>query len=416
MKTESPPLNLPQFARAALEAAKPPLRDPGDAAVLCWGKAALDTAKELARLSRAAHARRSKRRARKLPALVIAPAAAKPSGLGDPRREWRVIQGEHPLPGRGSFGAGCELLAFFDELGRQGVRRLEVHLSGGASSLAWVPARGLTAREIRARLEALYRAPLPIARLNAERARLCALKGGGAAKLLRERSPLTRARVHVTSDVLPYGLGVVGSGPFWDGRTRHLRVMDGERWLRAMARIARARGVRVLGCEPGIVESVERWAERVEREIVGIRKRELTHASGIRLWGGEPLVDLKPGLKLGRAPRLGRDVQARRTERKRRGGRLTHLAALLLRRWADRIARGEIEILCQSSDGSDGASRSSAAYLTAPVARQALRQPARLDRSIRELDTASLLEKWGALLPSRHTGTNVQDAVILYFK
>jgi glycerate-2-kinase len=59
--------------------------------------------------------------------------------------------GEHPFPGPGSFRAGRRILEFFDGLERLGVRTLEVHLSGGASSSAWLAPLGVRDRPHRSR-------------------------------------------------------------------------------------------------------------------------------------------------------------------------------------------------------------------------------------------------------------------------
>ena len=281
-----------------------------------------------------------------------------------------------------SVEMGGRLLEFFDYLKRVDCRKLDVYLSGASSSLAWLPPPDLSFLQLRMKLQKLHEAGLPIGELNRRRSRLCGLKGGGAARWARALAPGLEIHVRVISDVLPFGMDAVGSGPFWDGRTAHQLITSNERWVREIIRIARAGGLPVRS-EAGWVAPWTEWVKKIER----------MRAPGLLVLGGEPTVRLPPG-----SPK---------------GGRQTHLAAALLNRFRNELAAGRVEILCASSDGVDGSSGAAAVLLERlpnVFARNAIQG------AIRKHRAAEFLREAGALIPARETGTNVQDAVLVLFK
>lgn len=344
-------------------------------AILFWGKAAW-------RSYETVHAKGCG------PVLVIAPEP--PKFASDVRPHTRWVAGNHPLPGNGSFAAGQAILEFFDSMRRMEVRKLHVFLSGGASSLAWIKTSRISEQDLAHRLEKLYSTSLSIRELNHRRSKLCALKAGGAARWAQKLAPGLKIRVNVISDVSPFGPEVVGSGPFWNGRIPHHVVADNAKWVSAIAEEARKQGVNLLHKSSGNLGTWQQWVKRLESEI---RKEK----EGLILFGGEPSVSLKG---------------------KGQGGRQGQIAAQLLTQFHSDIAAGQLEILCASSDGSDGSSRSSGAWLTRKVASQLWRPSSRaiLKSAIASLNTAPALRRLGALLPPESTGTNVQDVVLIRIK
>lgn len=355
-------------------------RTKSHSAALFWGKAA---ARSFASVGR-----------RYQYSLVIAPEGPSPA-FDASRVNWVV--GEHPLPGNGSFAAGAALLDFFDALRRWDVQNLDIFLSGGASSLAWVLKDGMSRRELLSRLQQLYARSLTIAQLNQERAKLCALKKGGAGRWLRALSPKTRARVFLISDVLPFGPEFVGSGPFWiSGNLIPHRVLaDNSTWLESFRRNARQFDLPVLSCSSGHVEKWLEWVEILNSQIENaIRKNR----GGLILMGGEPRIQL---------PRAAGS-----------GGRMSHLAAALALRFLDPLCAKKMEILCVASDGVDGRSGAAGAHLGRGFAVRATRDNERIRKSLGQAlglyDSASVLRDFGALMTAHPSGTNVQDCVAIY--
>lgn len=115
--------------------------------------------------------------------------------------------GSHPLPDARSAAAGEALWRAAKAIPPD-VLPL-VLLAGGGSSLAVLPAEGLTFAGKLAAHRALFRSGLPIQQINAVRAHLSRLKGGGLARALGPR----RFRVEVLSDIGSGEIGQVSSGP-----------------------------------------------------------------------------------------------------------------------------------------------------------------------------------------------------------
>ncbi len=128
-------------------------------------------------------------------------AGALPAGL-------RWFEASHPAPNWASEAAGRAALA-----GAAAVRpggRLLVLLSGGASSLLSVPARGLSMDDKVATAAALMRAGVAIDGLNCVRKHLSAIKGGRLAAAAGRSLTLAISDVHGPIADDP---SVIGSGP-----------------------------------------------------------------------------------------------------------------------------------------------------------------------------------------------------------
>lgn len=353
------------------------LRD-GDA-ILCWGKAAGATWTAIQRA----------RALSRFQVLVVSPAPASRR----PPRGVRWVTGEHPLPGPGSLRAGQAIREFLIRAGRAD-GRLTVFLSGGASSLAWLLRSGWTLKSLRAELARLSSRPWTIQRLNRARARLCLLKGGGAARLLAKG---VRCRVVAISDVLPFGVEVVGSGPFAVRGILHPVAADNRELVRAFESAVRAGGGRLLASTAARTGRWETWARELAAQCRSLLRRG---RAGYVVRGGEPLVDLTRG--------------------RGRGGRQCQLALALALALEPELRSGEACILCGSSDGRDGNSGAAGAVVGAGQWRRWDRSLGGPDKARKRLrsgvltnDSAPWLAIAGALIPSFETGTNVQDLVAL---
>ncbi|MFL5814585.1 MAG: DUF4147 domain-containing protein [Bdellovibrionia bacterium] len=310
------------------------------------------------------------------------------------------IAAEHPLPGEGSFRAGCELLEFFDSLRRSRAKRLTVFLSGGASSLMWLPRAGMSRQELLSKLQALYRAGLNIQELNAKRAQLCQLKGGGAARWLERLAPQVKARVFLLSDVAPFDASVVGSGPFWDGKIPHTVLADNSTWVKALESEARRRKISILHSSSGQLGSWQSW---VHSAILKVTPTLRENRSGLFIFGGEPSVRL-PAKKKG-----SRTFQ--------KGGRQSHLALAIAQKLRPWVLQGRVEILAMSSDGSDGNSGAAGVWMDTEnfPKRFALMSSGEVQKALREYQSAPILSKLEALVQprSKASQSNVQDVLMI---
>jgi hydroxypyruvate reductase len=246
--------------------------------------------------------------------------------------------------------------------------------------------------------------------VNVVRRHLCQVKGGGLARVAG--GPVVTL---VASDVIGGHAWDVGSGP---------TVADPTTCAEARSLLARyvprlrtpplheslepdtsaARGLRTR-----VIARPEDLAHAVARELAARFTRvhvlrpsvapvsELAReyiARGRTLRAGEAMVRAaEPSLRV-HATRVGR------------GGRSTHLAALV----AADLAPG-VAFLAAASDGVDGTSRSAGAVVDASLAVRVTR--ARLERSLSTFDTGSLLASAGMTLPPGPSGIDLADVHVL---
>ncbi|MCW9706037.1 glycerate kinase type-2 family protein [Fodinibius salsisoli] len=119
-----------------------------------------------------------------------------------------IIEGEHPVPGRGSLRAGEQAISFFKEIpGDAIVLNL---ISGGTSSLMCQPAEDITIEELNQTFDLLNNSGAGIYEMNAVRKHCSDIKGG---QLLRSLSHETTLINLIISDVPGDHPAVIGSGP-----------------------------------------------------------------------------------------------------------------------------------------------------------------------------------------------------------
>ena len=292
-----------------------------------------------------------------------------------------ILESAHPYPDERSLAAGAEL--------EQRLARLDAGLqpifliSGGSSSLVESLQEGVTLAALRELNERGFASGLDITELNAGRARLSRLKGGGVARMLGGR----QATALFISDVPGDNPSVIGSGLLGpDGRRqdgiRRVVVANIDLALATVVDGARARG---LVFERGDMR-FEGDVDNIAREFV----EALRHSSADGLvWGGESTVKLPA--------------------RHGRGGRNTHLAlrvARLLR------AADTLTVLAAGTDGTDGATTDAGAMVDAETVDRAELAGCDVARALREFDSGSALEAAGDLLYTGPTGTNVGDILI----
>lgn len=134
-----------------------------------------------------------------------------PYGHGLPAGPWlgriEILAAAHPVTDDAGLAAGTQILRFARET--RSAQRLVVLLSGGASALLEVPAKGLRLADIQAVNRALLAAGADIAAINCVRKKLSAIKGGRMALAAAPAEVLVLA----ISDVPGDRLADIGSGP-----------------------------------------------------------------------------------------------------------------------------------------------------------------------------------------------------------
>ncbi len=291
------------------------------------------------------------------------------------------LQSAHPVPDLRSFSNGAELEERVRGL-REDIFPLFL-ISGGSSSLVEALRDGVSLGEVQALNVEGLASGWDIARLNIARARLSRIKGGGIARLLRER----RALALFISDVPGDDPDVIGSGLLGhdvgiaDGIERHV-IACNETAVHAVRDGARAHGLDL----EAVTTRFDGDVNRVAAELLA--RLRASDGDGV-VWGGESTVTLP--------------------EHHGRGGRNTHLALSFARQ----LRAGEPwMLLAAGTDGTDGPTGDAGAIVDAGTVERATISGCDVERAWREFDSGTALEAAEDLVHTGPTGTNVGDILI----
>ncbi|MCS7089031.1 MAG: DUF4147 domain-containing protein [Thermoflexales bacterium] len=290
-----------------------------------------------------------------------------------------VIEAGHPIPDEHSMRAGE---AVIDALQGCTSHTLVIAcVSGGASALLVAPQPGITLRTLQAVNEALLRSGANIREINAVRARLDRLKGGGLVALAQ---PATVVAL-ILSDVVGDPLDVIASGLTYHPAAHNVLVGNN-----AQACIAAANAARALGFAAEVVTTqLTGEAREVGRAIA-----EAICAAPARtalIYGGETTVTLRGDGK---------------------GGRNQELALAAGQVFAALRSRDDVCLCALGTDGTDGPTDAAGAWVTPAVMWAARALGLDADAHLARNDSYTFFERAGALIRTGPTGTNVADVVI----
>lgn len=309
------------------------------------------------------------------------------TGHGVALERVELLEASHPVPDASSEAAGRRLL---DEAARLGDGDLLLCvISGGASSLIEVPADGRGLEGLQRDHEEWLRSGLSIDRLNAERTRLSAIKGGK----LAQRAGGAVVVTLVLSDVVGHGPEVVGSGPTIRGVAGDVVVVVGDH------SVALEEAARSLGSVCEQVTVAPGWLSNGDARELG---SALTWAEIVRLTGWSPGGGRRAWVASGEAT-----VRVRGGGRGGRDQELALAAALALEG-----ARG-VSVGVLATDGQDGPTDAAGAVVDGATA-GAMRALGLLPEHL--LDTSDAypaLEAVGALVKTGPTRTNVNDLLVV---
>jgi len=340
-------------------------------------------------------------------------------GHSVPTRRIRILEASHPIPDEDSVKAGRQIQALAESAGPDDL--VIFLLSGGASALMELPAKGITLDELRATTDLLLRAGADITELNAVRSRLSLIKAGG---LGRSVYPAQLVCL-VISDVLGNPLPVIGSGPCWP-------TESGARPSDVLSR---------LGVDSGIPRGVRRRLEDATESTRGKEPQAVPHVILGDIWtaidsaraeavsrGLRPLI-LTASLG-GEAAHAGRHFGSIAHDMKRsmpdydcliaggettvkvtgagKGGRAQELAVA-----AAESLPESVSLLSAGTDGTDGPTDAAGALVDGSTLARAISRGVHPEQAIMNNDTYRLLEAAESLVFTGPTHTNVNDLVIL---
>jgi glycerate-2-kinase len=332
-------------------------------------------------------------------------------GQGRSLPELEVIEAAHPTPGAASVDAARRMLALAERAGEDD--HILMLLSGGASALICLPGEGLTLDAKQAVTRALLRSGAPVHEINTVRRHLSAIKGGRLAAKAWPAQVTTLA----ISDVVGDAPEAVGSGP---------TAADSTTLENAKAILARY-GLADPGA--GWSQSVRpddpRLARSTYRVIASARMSLDAIRAAVEAEGYEP-VSLGDDLE-GEARDLGAQHAQIAREYAKRGGRYALISGGELTvkvsgdgrggpnfEYAAALALGieglgNVAALSGDSDGIDGSSGASGAFVFGDTAARARERNQPLDQALAANDTAAAFAALGDVFAPGPTGTNVND-------
>lgn len=337
--------------------------------------------------------------------------ALAPHGTHAPLRRIDLATAAHPVPDEASIAAAERLLALAAGAGPDDL--VLVLLSGGASALACLPARGLDLEEKKRLTSAMLRSGAPIEQINCVRRHLSAIKGGRLGAAAQPARLVTLA----ISDVVGDRPEDIGSGP---------TVADASTIADAQGVLA-AHGLHAAHWSESVKPSeAERW--RADYRIVARSRDALEAAAALAVSRG---YSPKLSETAGEARDVARAHAALALAAHREGRRTAFISGGELtvtvrgpgsggpnREYALALALAldgteGIAALAADSDGIDGSADAAGAFVDPGTLRRA--RAAGLD-PVAALDTngsGPFFAALGDALVTGATGTNVNDIRII---
>lgn len=331
-------------------------------------------------------------------------------------RRVKLNECSHPLPDERGVSGARRIAEIAQQAGADDL--VICLISGGASALLPLPARGVTLAEKQKTTRLLLACGANIHEINCVRKHLSAIKGGRLAQLVYPATLLTL----ILSDVIGDDLDAIGSGPTVPDRStiadaraicaKYGIAIDldaaaetpkpGDRIFakvtnvlvgsNALAVQAAEKEARRLGFHTMILSSsVQGEAREVARVHAAIAKEIRAHARPLRapgcvISGGETTVTLR-----------GKGLGGRNQE--------FALAAAI-----DIAGLRDVAILSAGTDGTDGPTDAAGAVVDGATTTRVAWSPAEY---LRNNDSYRYLEATGDLIKTGPTGTNVADVQLI---
>jgi glycerate 2-kinase len=332
----------------------------------------------------------------------------------------------HPFPDEESIKAAREIQSFVSSSGKEDL--LIFLVSGGGSAAAFLPVDGVTLDEVNETLRFLFDNAIPIDKINLLRRHLSLLGGGKLSALSQEAQKISL----IISDVVGDDLSTVASGPTVQHSTIPMEARDflGEGGmtgkvpqsvLNTLSGLDKTYSV--INLENNFVKMIASnndallAAEKVGIEegfktIILTRFLELStgDAAGVLASMADLLeADNKqvPALIL-----LGGETTVK-ISGPGKGGRNQQLALEILYRLGELAAKGRTlnrtMFFSFGTDGKDGNSDAAGAYGSVNVLKKVRGGVDEIEKYISRNDSNSFFKKYGGLITTGPTDTNVMD-------
>src|SRR5688572_11073977 len=334
------------------------------------------------------------------------------------------LEGDHPMPGRGSFAAADRLAAVAGQAAPD--TDALVLVSGGATSLIAAPVSGISEGELHDTFKVLLASGADIALMNSIRKRLLRFGAGRLAVALRSR----KVYCLIASDVIGNDTSAIASGPCVADRSGADETR--ERAVAAGVWSSLPQNARDLLKADVPAPDHPRFASTSVQVILNRTDAERGAADMARELGA--LVTVYSTPLSGDATTKGRQFAADLLERERAGseciiwsgettvtlsansgtgGRCQEFALAVAESLESTTAGAEgIAVLAAGTDGRDGPTDAAGAIIDANTFAEIRRRGIDPTIALRNHDSYPALDSIGALLMTGPTGTNVNDLVV----
>ena len=331
-----------------------------------------------------------------------------------------VIEGDHPIPGRGSLAAGDAAVKFISQLTKDDL--LLCLISGGGSALMTAPRIPLA--DLQSLTSSLLACGARIDEINTLRRHLDHLKGGGLAKLAGSRGAAVVSLL--LSDVVNDSMEAIASGPTvpdqttcTDARTiiekYHLTDRIPESIIPALTETAKPEDPifervhnSIIASNEIALQAAQKQAEQEGFFATVMRRGVQGEASGIGL---EMAKLLKESAKKMQRPfcLLAGGETTVTIKGIGKGGRNQELALAAV----EELAGVEnVMLITLATDGEDGPTNAAGAVVTGKTAQRAEQLGLSAKDYLSRNDAHTYFDRIGDLIRIGPSGTNVNDLII----
>jgi len=254
-------------------------------------------------------------------------------------------------------------------------------LSGGASAMIEKPIVGLSLEDFQKISSALLGSGIDITALNSVRKAISQIKGGKLADRVK-----TQGEVLVLSDVIGDDLNTIGSAPMMNGGFEHHIIGNNGMALEAVKKEIEKRVENTKIITTILNRSSQEATEYIVRKI---KKYDKKYQSFCLLFGGETTTEVKGHGE---------------------GGRNQELALRLL---LEEVLTENISILCAGSDGIDGNSPATGAFLDVDMVKKIEKEGLNPQQYLEESNSYGFFKQLNYDFTIEATGTNVMDFIII---
>ncbi|MBU1668881.1 DUF4147 domain-containing protein [bacterium] len=285
----------------------------------------------------------------------------------------------HPLVSKKSIESADLMITEMQKMKQED--RFIFLLSGGASAMIEKPIDGLSLEDVQKISSALLGSGIDIKALNSVRKSISQIKGGKLANFVKAKGD-----VLVLSDVIGDDLNTIGSSPMMNGAFEHYIIGNNGIALEAVKKQIEKRVEKTKIITTTLNKSSQEATEYIVKKI---KKYDKKYESFCLLFGGETTTTVKG---------LGR------------GGRNQELALRLL---LQEVMTQDISILCAGSDGIDGNSPATGAFLDFDIYKKMKEQALNPKEYLKNSDSYGFFKELEYDFTIGATGTNVMDFIII---